>query len=164
MSKQKIVNEGGITGTGKGLVNQNSKEFKELQRMIIGRSGELEESEVIANRLLSLRFQMETYLERENPEEIIQAGEFLAAYVEALKVKKRTLAEYIDYKESNLSAIFKGRRKINADLAIKLGEIFKVDPAIWLHIQSKNDLLEIIDKYKKKYKKYKLEELMKGEN
>lgn len=164
MSKQKIVNEGGITGTGKGLVNQNSKEFKELQRMIIERSGELEESEVIANRLLSLRFQMETYLERENPEEIIQAGEFLAAYVEALKVKKRTLAEYIDYKESNLSAIFKGRRKINADLAIKLGEIFKVDPAIWLHIQSKNDLLEIIDKDKKKYKKYKLEELMKGVN
>lgn len=164
MSKQKIVNEGGITGTGKGLVNRNSKEFKELQRMIIERSGELEESEVIANRLLSLRFQMETYLERENPEEIIQAGEFLAAYVEALKVKKRTLAEYIDYKESNLSAIFKGRRKINADLAIKLGEIFKVDPAIWLHIQSKNDLLEIIDKDKKKYKKYKLEELMKGVN
>ena len=164
MSKQRIVNEGGIIGTGKGLVNQNSKEFKELQRMIIGRSGELEESEVIANRLLSLRFQMETYLERENPEEIIQAGEFLAAYVEALKVKKRTLAEYIDYKESNLSAIFKGRRKINADLAIKLGEIFKVDPAIWLHIQSKNDLLEIIDKDKKKYKKYKLEELMKGVN
>ena len=164
MSKQRIVNEGGIIGTGKGLVNQNSKEFKELQRMIIGRSGELEESEVIANRLLSLRFQMETYLERENPEEIIQAGEFLAAYVEALKVKKRTLAEYIDYKESNLSAIFKGRRKINADLAIKIGEIFKVDPAIWLHIQSKNDLLEIIDKDKKKYKKYKLEELMKGVN
>ena len=164
MSNQKIINEGGIIGTGRGLVNQNSKEFKELQRIIKEKSGEIKESELIANRLLSLRFQMETYLERENPKKIIQAGEFLEGYVEALKIKKRTLAAYIDYKESNLSAVFKGRRKINIDLAIKLGEIFRVDPAIWLHIQSKNDLLEIIDRDKKKYEKYRLEDLLREAN
>ncbi|MCB9352921.1 MAG: hypothetical protein H6573_36365 [Lewinellaceae bacterium] len=67
MSNQKIINEGGIIGTGRGLVNQNSKEFKKLQRIIKEKSGEIKESELIANRLLSLRFQMETYLERENP-------------------------------------------------------------------------------------------------
>ena len=164
MSKQKIINEGGIIGTGKGLVNQNSEEFKELQKVIKGKSGELKEPELIANRLLSLRFQMEAYLERANPKKIIQAGEFLEEYVEALKIKKRVLAEYIDYKESNLSAVFKGRRKINIDLAIKLGEIFRVDPAIWLHIQSKNDLLEIIDRDKKKYEKYRLEDLLREVN
>ena len=164
MSKQRIVNEGGIIGTGKGLVNQNSREFKELQRIIKEKSTGLEESVLIANRLLSLRFQMETYLERDNPEKIIQVGEFLQEYVEALKIKKRAFAEYIDYKESNLSAILKGRRKINTDLAIKLGEIFGVDPALWLHIQSKNELLEIIDRDKKKYEKYKLEDLLKEAN
>ncbi len=46
----------------------------------------------------------------------------------------------------------------------KLGEIFRVDPAIWLHIQSKNELMEIIDRDKKKYEKYKLEDLLKEVN
>ncbi len=164
MSKQKIINEGGVIGIGEGLVNQNSKEFRELQKSIRERSEELTETELIANQLLSIRFQMESYLNRENPEELIQAGKFLEELVEALKIKKKSFAEYIDYKESNLSAIFKGRRKINTDLAIKFGEIFRVDPVIWLHIQSKNELLEIIDKDKEKYEKYKLEDLLKEVN
>jgi len=73
---------------------------------------------------------------------------------------KKTFAEYIDYQESNLSAIFKGRRKINPDLAIKLGEIFHLDPAIWLQIQNKNELIEILNQDKEKYEKYKLEDLL----
>ena len=164
MRNQKIVNEGGIIGTGEGLVNQNSKEFKELQKIIKSRSKELAESEIVANQLLSLRFQMESYLEKDDPKEVIQAGEFLEEFVDAIKIKKKDFAEYIEYKESNLSAIFKGRRKINIDLAIKFGEIFRVDPVIWLHIQSKNELLEIIERDKERYEKYKLEDLLKEMN
>lgn len=164
MSKQRIINEGGIQGTGEGLVNQNSKEFKELQKLIKSRSQELSESESITNQLLSLRFQMESYLSKDHPKELIQAGEFLEEFVDVLKIKKKDFAEYIEYKESNLSAVFKGRRKINTDLAIKFGEIFRVDPVLWLHIQSKNELLEIIERDKKKYGKYKLEDLLKEVN
>lgn len=164
MDEQKIINEGGIIGTGRGLVNQNSKEFKALQNVIRAKSKELKESELIANQLLSLRFQMESYLEIEHPKKIKSVGGFLEEYVEALKIKKRVLAKYIDYKESNLSAIFKGKRKINIDLAIKLGEIFDVNPSIWLHIQSKNELMEIIEKDKKKYEKYSLKDLLKEVN
>lgn len=164
MSKQNKINEGGIMGTGKGLVNQNSEEFKELQRLIKEKSGHQKESDRIRNHLLSLRFQMETYLEEENPKELIGAGKFLEEFVEALKIKKKTLAGYLDYKESNLSAIFKGRRKINSDLALKFGEIFQVSPSIWLHIQSKNELLEIFRRDKEKYEKYNLEDLLKEVN
>lgn len=41
-------------------------------------------------------------------------------------------------------AVLKGRRKINSELAIKLGQIFKIDPAIWLHIESKNELIRAL--------------------
>lgn len=164
MHKLKIVNEGGIIGSGEGLVNQNSKEFKELQRLIKIRSSEFKESQLIDNQLLSLRFQMETYLNNGHPKELIQAGNFLEEFIEVLKVKKKTFAEYIGYRESNLSAIFKGRRKINTDLAIKFGEIFGIDPAIWLHIQSKNELLEIMDRDKEKYERYRLKDLLKEVN
>ncbi|MEL7123179.1 MAG: helix-turn-helix domain-containing protein [Bacteroidota bacterium] len=164
MSKQKIVNEGGIIGKGEGLVNQNSKDFKLLQEIINGRSNELNKTDSIINRLLSIRFQMESYLYKEHSGELIKAGTFLENFISVLNIKKKDFAEYIDYKESNLSAVFKGRRKINIDLAIKLGEIFRVDPVLWLHIQSKNELREFIDSDNERYKKYKLEDLLKEVN
>lgn len=161
MSKQTIINEGGITGTGEGLVNQNSQSFKELQRLIQERAGRQHAYERIQNQLLSLRLQMQSYLNDEHPKEMIQAGRFLEAFVEVLNIKKKTLAEYIGYKESNLSAVLKGNRKINTDLAIKLGELFGVDPALWLHIQSKNELLEILGKDRSKYEGYTWRDLLK---
>jgi addiction module HigA family antidote len=95
-----------------------------------------------------------------NPEELKPAGYYLEKYIEALGIKKKDFASYIGYQESNLSAILKGRRSISTDLAIKLGEIFQIDPALWLNIQSKNDLLKIIQRDKKKYNKYSLEDLL----
>ncbi|KAA3628744.1 MAG: addiction module antidote protein, HigA family [Bacteroidetes bacterium] len=164
MGKQKIKNEGGVIGTGAGLVNQNSKEFKALRQLIETRSKEQGGEDFVVNQLLSLRFQMETYIAKEHPGELIQAGEFLEGFVKALKIRKKDFAEYIGYKESNLSAILKGRRKINSDLALKFGEIFSVNPEVWLNIQNKNELLEMIDKDKEKYERYKLEDLLKQAN
>lgn len=107
---------------------------------------------------------MKSYLDDKNPEELIQAGSFLEKFVETLNIKKKVLAKYIGYKESNLSAVFKGKRKISIDLAIKFGEIFKVDPATWLHIQSKNELLEILQSDRAKYEKYQLKDLLEESN
>lgn len=162
MAYPKIINEGGITGTGEGLVNQNSEEFKELQRIIRENAANSKDSELIFNQLLSLRFQMENYLNSEDPVELKSAGKFLEEFVEAIGIKKKSFAEYIDYKESNLSAIFKGRRKINSDLAIKFGEIFNVDAVMWLQVQNKNELIEVFEENKVKYRKYKLVELLKS--
>ena len=159
-----MINEGGIIGSGEGLVNQNSREFKELQRMIKERSVGMKESEWIANQLFSIRFQMESYLDTAQPEQLKGAGRFLEEFIAVLKIKKKAFAEYIDYKESNLSAIFSGKRKINTDLAIKFGEIFNVDPVIWLHIQNKNELIETLKENKSKYEKYKLKDLLREVN
>lgn len=68
-----IINEGGINGSGEGLVNTNSKEFKYLQRMIKEASMAQSEQQKTENRFLSIRFQMEAYL-REETEVIIPAG------------------------------------------------------------------------------------------
>ena len=159
-----MINEGGIIGSGEGLVNQNSREFKELQRMIKERSVGMKESEWIANQLFSIRFQMESYLDTAQPEQLKGAGRFLEEFIAVLKIKKKAFAEYIDYKESNLSAIFSGKRKINTDLAIKFGEIFNVDPVIWLHIQNKNELIETLKENKSKYERYKLKDLLREVN
>lgn len=160
MEEDKILNEGGINGLGLGLINTNSQDFKALQQAIKRFSKNLTEEQKLENRLLSIRFQMEAYLNQEEPEKIVPAGKFLKDFLRALKIKNKDFAAYIDYEESNLSAVLSGNRKINTDLALKFGKIFKVNPAIWLHIQSKNELLELKAEKEDQYDQYELEELL----
>lgn len=161
MNNGRIINAGGINGLGIGLIDLNSKDFKELQNAIKNHSVNLVEERRIENGMLSIRFQMEEYLNKDKPERIVPPGEFLKEFVKLLKIKNKTLAGYISYEESNLSAIFNGKRKINVDLALKFGKIFKVDPAIWLHIQSKNELLELELEKEEFYDNFGLEDLLK---
>jgi plasmid maintenance system antidote protein VapI len=155
-----IINEGGINGSGEGLVNTNSKEFKYLQRMIKEASMAQSEQQKTENHFLSIRFQMEAYL-REETEVIIPAGNFLEQFIEVIQVRKKDFANYIDYEATNLAATLKGRRKINPDMAIKLGRIFNINPALWLHIESKNELKKEIIESKLDYTHYSLQELRK---
>ena len=160
MKKKKIIKEEGIQGLGVGVVNTNSKEFKYLQKKIIEESKKQSKKQILENHLLSLRFQMESYL-RGDSKDIKEVGSFLKEYVQILGIKKKKFAEYIGYKESNLSALYNGNRKINIDLALKLGKIFKVDPTLWIHIQSKNELRKMKEENEKEYRKYSIDDLLK---
>lgn len=159
MKKRDIINEGGVNGLGVGVVNTNTKEFKELQRAIIAKSKKQSKKKILENKLLSLRFQMENYLRKQNPQ-IVEVGWFLKEFLKELNIKNKVFAEYIEFQESNLSALFKGNRKINTDLALKLGKIFRVDPTLWIHIQSKNELLRMGEENKKEYQKYNIDDLL----
>ena len=104
---------------------------------------------------------MENYVLINAPSEIIEVGEFLKKHLKAIKVKNKEFATYIELEESNLSSIIRGRRKINIDVAIKLGQVFERDPNLWSLIQSKNELLAVDKKRKLEYQKYKLDDLLK---
>lgn len=143
----KEINIGGINGLGESLINTNSEDFKALKRLIERNYQSQGESKQIENGLLSIRFQMESYLNAKiEVEEIKPAGYFIERLLEVIQVTKKQLSEYVGYEYTNLISVMKGRRKINSELAIKLGQIFKVDPAIWLHIESKNELIQEISK------------------
>lgn len=159
MEKEKVINEGGINGSAEGTIDYHSADFLALQAMIKASAEKLDETEKLNNTLLSIRFQMETYV-REGGDKMVLAGEFIERFLMAIKVKKKDFAAYIEYDEPNLSALLKGRRKINSDLAIKLGRIFKVNPAIWLNIESKNELLKVVREQEEGYGKYSLEALL----
>jgi len=160
MAKDKKVNIGGINGLGEGLINTNAKDFKELKSMIKELSTDQNEEERMKNEFLSIRFQMESYLNA-TTDKIILSGEFIEKFLKVIKIKKRDFAKYINYKESNLSALLKGRRKINTDIALKLGKIFKMNPEIWLHLESKNELIGETKDKKEDYDKYSLQDLLK---
>ena len=162
MNTERIINEGGVNGSGLGLVNTNSNDFKELKSVMQNAFHVQTETLKIENGLLALRFRMDEYLSQKEVKEIISVGVFLRLFVTLLNVKNKDLANYINYKESNLSALLRGNRKINIDLAIKFGNIFRIDPLIWLHIQTKNELIKAKNDELGEYKKYKLEDLLKN--
>lgn len=155
------INLGGINGSGQGLVNTNSKDFKGLREAIKEHAKQQTPLEQIRYELLSLKFQMETYVSDEEPLELIDVGAFLKRHLKALGIKNKVFAKYIEIEASNLSSITKGRRKINTDLAFKLGQVFNLDPNVWLLIQSKNELLGLDKEKRLDYQKYKLDDLLK---
>jgi plasmid maintenance system antidote protein VapI len=159
MKKNSTINEGGINGLGESLVNHNSSAFKALKEAITARSKEQSKSKRIENELLSLRFQMETYLSNSHKETIVPAGRFIEQMLEKVGVSKKKFSNYIGYDYSNLISVLKGRRKVNPDLAMKVGKIFGIDPAIWLHIESKNEL-SIYRNSNETDQKYSLVDLM----
>lgn len=152
MKEEKNINVGGINGLGESLVNTNSKDFKFLQELIKQSSSTQEEEARIENGLLSVRFQMESYLS--NSLEIadtVPAGIFVERLLKVIDVSKKQFAEYIEVDYSNFIAVLKGRRKINSELAVKLGQIFQVNPAIWLHLESKNELVNTLMDFKESF-------------
>lgn len=160
MKKTKKTIDEGINGLGIGVVNTNSKDFKELQKIITEKSKKQSNKRLLENKLLSLRFQMESYLDKKD-KSIIEVGWFLKEFLKELNIKNKTFAEYIGFQDSNLSALFAGKRKINTDLALKLGKIFRVNPTLWIHIQSKNEITRLEKENKKEYQQYNIDDLLK---
>ncbi|HMQ46131.1 MAG TPA: hypothetical protein PKA00_00260 [Saprospiraceae bacterium] len=148
MANGNIINAGGINGLGESLVNMNSKDFKFLKELIKQSYENQTEQSRIEAGLLAIRFQMESYLNANlKTEDIKPAGFFVEKILNTVKINKKQFAEYIEYEYSNFIAVLRGRRKINSELAIKLGQIFKIEPAIWLHIESKNELINTLNHF-----------------
>jgi plasmid maintenance system antidote protein VapI len=160
MENPKIINAGGINGLGKTKIDTSQPDFLDLKAMIQAQSSQQSASQKIENEFLSIRFQMESYVHAET-DGVVLAGDFIEKFLKVIQVKKKHFAAYLEYDETNLSALLKGRRKINSDLAIKLGGIFSVNPAIWLNIESKNELIRSEKLKKSSYTRYTLQALLK---
>jgi addiction module HigA family antidote len=68
-------------------------------------------------------------------------GEFLLEEVEERGLKKTELAKQIGMLPGNLSELFKGKRNINARIAVKLEKALGVSAEYWLGLQSAFDLM-----------------------
>lgn len=156
---KKIINEGGVNGLGEGMVNINSEDFKTLREKIKTQSALLGVDEKRSNILLSFKFQMESYI-KDNNISLKSLGFFIKELLQALGIKNKQLANYLECEESNFSAFLNGRRKINADLALKLGKIFQLAPSLLLSIQSLNELKNYEKDNSNKYLSYSIDDLL----
>jgi addiction module HigA family antidote len=69
-------------------------------------------------------------------------GEFLQEEVEERELKKSDFAREIGLLPGHLSELFKGKRNINARMAVKLEKVLGVSAEYWLGLQSSFDLAQ----------------------
>ena len=71
---------------------------------------------------------------------VFHPGELLLEEVEERGLKKAELAKSIGLLPGNLSELFKGKRHINARLAVRLENVLGVSAEYWLGLQSAYDI------------------------
>jgi len=70
----------------------------------------------------------------------IHPGEHLAAFLEEYQITEYRLAKAIHVPAPRINEIVKGKRRITADTAIRLGKVFGMSAESWLNLQSLYDL------------------------
>lgn len=161
MSKEEnIVNEGGINGSGTSFFNISDEELDILDKKVKAVYQNQTSEQKLKNKITSLRYKMEDYLEQNDSEKLILVGNFIKEILDIINIKNKVFAEYIGLSKQELSKVINGRRKLNSDLALKIGSIFNIDPYLWLDIQNKNELFMLKKESNQEYKRYKLEDLL----
>lgn len=162
MKKEEIFFEDTrIIGFENGDTDPESEDVKATLRMIRERVEAYTPEQKLHNKLYALRIQMYSFAKLEYTKTAKTAPEFLREFINAINVKNKDFAKYLNLKESNLSAILNGNRRINIELAFKLGQLFEMSPELWLQVQTKHEMMEMEKTKKLEGKKYKLEDLMK---
>lgn len=151
-----------IVGFENGETDPNSEDVIQTLKMIRERVEAYTPAQKQKFKLSALRAQMHIFVDEQLKEQTGKtAPQFLREFIDAIGVKNKVFAEYLHIKESNLSAILNGNRRINIELAYKLGELFEVRPELWLQVQSKHEMLLFAQENRDKYKKYNWKDLIK---
>jgi len=145
-----------ILGTQK---DQTTDEDRKLTKNILDAYiKEIPKEELAENQRIGVRLEMKSYLNNDSKETII-AGEFLNRLIAIFNIQKTKLAEYLGIENANLHALLKGRRKFNSKISTGVGEIFSINPELWMFIEAKNELKKFNSTAKPRKKKKKLSEL-----
>ena len=134
----------------------NDKKKEGLKEFIASHSAKQPKERLLENKLLSIQYKLEDYIEHENEdEEVLKVLDFVKMYLKALNLTKKKLATYFEMRDSNLQKYLSGERKLNADLVLKLSAFSHTKPENWYRVQVKNELIELKKKQKSTdYKKF----------
>jgi addiction module HigA family antidote len=143
----------------------NDQKQQDLKKFILSSSEIQSRERMIKNELLSIRFQMEDYIENEKSDQPKMIQDFVKLYLNALRITQKRLAGLFEMESSNLHKYLVGDRKLNSDMILKLSAFTHTSPELWLRLQVKNELIGINREKKnnKEYSKYDYENLLVAE-
>lgn len=144
---------------GKQKDDTSNEDRKITKNILDAYIKELPVDELAENQRIGIKLLMKSYLENESGETIV-AGEFLNRLINIYNIKKIKFAKFLGIENANLHALLKGRRKFNSKIATAVGEIFKINPELWMFIEAKNDLKKFKQNINPKRRRMKIHELI----
>lgn len=127
--------------------------MNQISQYILSESKKQSKERKLINELLSIKYQIQDYIENENIEKEMRILDFVKLYLRLLNITQRELATLFKMKDTNLYKYLIGERKLNLDLVFKLSSFSNTPPELWYYIQTKNELNEL-RKEKEKLKEY----------
>lgn len=83
---------------------------------------------------------MGTNIKQLTPAIAIHPGEILKDELQERRIKQKEFALLTGIPQTQLNEIIKGKRGINADIALVIGKALKMDATLWLNLQSNYEL------------------------
>lgn len=145
----------------KTVFNENKRQ--KVKDFIKEQSQRQSKERILKNELLSIQYKIEDYIEnKDTVDTSMKILDFVKMYLKILKITKKELAVFLEMHDSNLHKYLTGERKLNAEIALKLGSFTHTKPEYWYRIQVKNELMEL-NKEKRNaqfYNKYDFKKLL----
>lgn len=136
-----------------------TKEFEDFKLLISGKVAATSKDERIMISLHRLKYQMEDYVE--DSSELISVGNFIKLFIQSIEITQKKFADYLEIRQSNLSKILNGERRMTLELSLILERLSNINAELWLRIQNQNEILLMQKSDSKRINKYKLQELIK---
>ena len=134
----------------------NDKKKASVKEAIRAHAATQSKERILTNRLLSIQYKLEDYIQSDTNTEVLKILDFVKMYLKVLNLTKKELATYFEMRDSNLHKYLSGERKLNAKLVLKLSTFSHTKPEYWYRVEVKNELIEL-NKEKENveyYKKY----------
>ena len=142
--KHNIDKESLFTGALTEPMDFDSEEYKAHRKILDERISSMSPEEKRQVELIRMEYTIKNYLDAKiTDNEMITVGDFLRMYLDKLNIKQNKFANYIGILPSNFNKILSGNRNVSIELSLILGQLFQIDPKVWLQIQLKNDYIKI---------------------
>ncbi|MFI0430063.1 transcriptional regulator [Mariniflexile sp. HMF6888] len=140
----------------------NDEKLNTINEFIKNHSDNQSKERKIRNKLLSIQYKLEDYIEKDDikENEVLDILDFVKMYLKALGITKRDLAKYFGMRDSNLHKYLTGNRKLNPEVVLKISSFSHTKPEYWYRVQVKNEMVKLKKERTKDYEKYDYKKLL----
>lgn len=140
----------------------NDDKVNKINDFVKNHSDNQSKERKIKNKLLSIQYQIEDYIEKEDVKEneVLEILDFVKLYLKAFGITKKELANYFGMSDSNLHKYLTGQRKLNPEIVLKISSFSRTKPEYWYRVQVKNEIVKLENQDTREYDKYDYEKLL----
>lgn len=101
-------------------------------------------AQIIKNKFPFIGYVLEQYVGNKSSDtEVLKVIDFVKMYLEVLNLTQKALASHFEMKCSTLDQYLTGKKRLNANLILKISVFTHTRPELWHGVVIKNELMEL---------------------